>query len=350
MNKKILATILLLVATLAFAADKYISSSGDIVLKTATAKKVNLNDTLYTTQAGYVQVGTTATQSKVNIGPGSLWINANTTGDGIQFDIPGSGTPGKDYQIANTGVSDTMTFGGTGVSAATKIYHNVSSGNVGIGGAPSERLEVTRSDAGIIQKWNDSMHDSVALSISGAEAKFYTLSTTKLSFGTHGNADPVSMSILDGGKVDFSTGIGFAGAASTLDTYRAETLTSCLVDNAGNKSSNVSVYITKIGSIVTMTIPAVTMATSTSTDRFLTQNCSSAPYTPSQMPSWAFGGATEKYIPITVCNNGAYTTGVVAIGNSTVTRIWTTVARGNWTSGAVTTGLCDGTSATWSIY
>lgn len=193
---------LALVATIAFAAaDKYISSSGDIVLKTAASKKINLNDTLYTTQAGYVQVGTTATQSKVNIGAGSLWINSNTTGDGIQFDIPGSGTPGKDYQIANTGVSDTMTFGGTGVSAATKIYHNVSSGNVGIGAVPSEKLEVTRSDAGIVQKWTDSAHDSVVLSISGSDAKLYTLSTTKLQFGTHGNADPVAMTILDGGNV-----------------------------------------------------------------------------------------------------------------------------------------------------
>lgn len=33
MNKKILAVVLLLVATLAFAADKYISSSGNIILK-----------------------------------------------------------------------------------------------------------------------------------------------------------------------------------------------------------------------------------------------------------------------------------------------------------------------------
>ena len=58
MNKKLSATILLLVATLAFAADKYISSSGNIVLKTAASKYVSLNDTLYTTQAGKVGIGT----------------------------------------------------------------------------------------------------------------------------------------------------------------------------------------------------------------------------------------------------------------------------------------------------
>ena len=57
MNKKLLAVIFLLIATLAFAADKYISSSGNIVLKTAASKNVNLQDTLYTTQDGKVGIG-----------------------------------------------------------------------------------------------------------------------------------------------------------------------------------------------------------------------------------------------------------------------------------------------------
>ena len=204
MNKKILATILLLVATLAFAADKYISSSGDIVLKTATAKKVNLNDTLYTTQAGYVQVGTTATQSKVNIGPGSLWINANTTGDGIQFDIPGSGTPGKDYQIANTGVSDTMTFGGTGVSASTKIYHNISNGKVGIGTTPlaSLHLLVDSAYSPRILLSNTSAQSAFILGIPGGYYSYAFHHLTNAAFigqsltATPGTADYTSNKIM----------------------------------------------------------------------------------------------------------------------------------------------------------
>ena len=67
MNKKLLATILLLVASLAFAADKYISSSGDIVLKTAASMKVNLNDTLYTTQTSKVGVGTASPVVKLDV-------------------------------------------------------------------------------------------------------------------------------------------------------------------------------------------------------------------------------------------------------------------------------------------
>ena len=55
-------------ATIAFAAaDKYITSSGDVVIKTATSKKVNLQDTLYTTQAGKVGVGAANPASKFQV-------------------------------------------------------------------------------------------------------------------------------------------------------------------------------------------------------------------------------------------------------------------------------------------
>lgn len=62
-------------ATIAFAADKYISSSGDIILKTAMSKKVNLQDTLYTTQAGKVGIGTANPSYAVDI------VNSAASGD-----------------------------------------------------------------------------------------------------------------------------------------------------------------------------------------------------------------------------------------------------------------------------
>ena len=42
MNKKILAAIFLLVATLAFAADKYVNSSGNLILDAGTGSYVKV--------------------------------------------------------------------------------------------------------------------------------------------------------------------------------------------------------------------------------------------------------------------------------------------------------------------
>ena len=83
MNKKLLAVIFLLIATLAFAADKYISSSGNIVLKTAASKNVNLQDTLYTTQDGKVGIG-------ISTGMGNLLNLKNSGGGGAWMQVSDS--------------------------------------------------------------------------------------------------------------------------------------------------------------------------------------------------------------------------------------------------------------------
>lgn len=62
-----LLAIIALIATVAMAADKFISSSGNIVLKTATSKSVNLQDTLYTTQARKVGIGTGTPSNLLNV-------------------------------------------------------------------------------------------------------------------------------------------------------------------------------------------------------------------------------------------------------------------------------------------
>jgi hypothetical protein len=51
----------------AYGLDKYILSSGDTIIKTAVNKKVNVQDTLYTTQAGNVGIGTTTPAVKLDV-------------------------------------------------------------------------------------------------------------------------------------------------------------------------------------------------------------------------------------------------------------------------------------------
>ena len=85
-------------ATIAFAADKYITSSGDVVIKTATSKKVNLQDTLYTTQAGLVGIGKIPT-TKLDVN-GAISVAGDitvATGNTLKVDTitntAGTGTP-----------------------------------------------------------------------------------------------------------------------------------------------------------------------------------------------------------------------------------------------------------------
>ena len=168
MNKKILATILLLVATLAFAADKYISSSGDIVLKTATAKKVNLNDTLYTTQAGTVGIGVTPL--------------ANT-----KFSIKGNTDNSSQYNIqsVNNSGNQIMTLANNGelvvLRNGVSSFKVDASGNVGIGTAsPGTLFEVKNG-------W-PSIYHSDSSATAGYTIQHYTNTTgsTKATVGQYG--------------------------------------------------------------------------------------------------------------------------------------------------------------------
>lgn len=71
-----------LLATVAMAADKYISSSGNVVIKTATSKSVNLQDTLYTTQAGNVGVGTSTPAGKFDVNGKLTVLSSGNVGVG----------------------------------------------------------------------------------------------------------------------------------------------------------------------------------------------------------------------------------------------------------------------------
>lgn len=104
MNKKILAVVFLLVATMAFAADKYISSTGDVVIKTVVSKKVNLQDTVYATQDGKVGIGATpASKLEVTTGASTsatMGIRFNTSNPRMGFGVAASN--GFPYMSMNT--------------------------------------------------------------------------------------------------------------------------------------------------------------------------------------------------------------------------------------------------------
>lgn len=145
MNKKLLATIFLLVATLAFAAaDKYISSSGNIVLKTAATKNVNLQDSVYVKQTGEVGIGTPNPATALHIyntGSETLTLEKGNNAPSIGFKSNNS----KAWSVSLT---DTT-------SGKLGFYNNLygasvltlqQDGNVGIGTvSPSTTLNVKGS-------------------------------------------------------------------------------------------------------------------------------------------------------------------------------------------------------------
>jgi len=129
--------LLALLATMAFAvADKYISSSGDLILKTAVNKKVSLNDALYTTQAGNVGAGgVTAPQTKLET-TGVLRLQATASPT-----WPTSGTGLEMASLTSPDLSIIQGYNRTG-AVSKDIVLQYSGGNVGINMTPSYRLDV----------------------------------------------------------------------------------------------------------------------------------------------------------------------------------------------------------------
>jgi len=148
-KKTILAVFLLSLASICFAANKYIYSSGNLTLGTASNYYVNLQNILYTTQTGYVGIGTsiptsllqtndttaqTTTYTGVlhNVTATSSTSSINKVGMDIESTGSWSGT-----SAVNTGLVVNAT-GGTTNYAAT-----FNGGNVGIGtSSPGYSLDV----------------------------------------------------------------------------------------------------------------------------------------------------------------------------------------------------------------
>lgn len=131
---------ILAVASVAMAADKYISSPGNIVLKTATSKSVNLQDSVYATQAGKVGIGTTTPAFKLEV--------STSYNDGIHLkDTSGTVYGGlftESGQLALvTRSAHAMRFGTSDSTRMTIL----SDGKVGIGnGTPATQLHVFGSN------------------------------------------------------------------------------------------------------------------------------------------------------------------------------------------------------------
>lgn len=140
---KILALIFLLVATLAFAvADKYISSSGDLVLKTAVSKKVNLNDTLYTTQDNKVGV-------LLSLPSDYLDVRSATNGAGITVSGPtvsaGGSQPSIVFKRYSSGVLTTKSLiwgEGSGSSGAVGSSLHFATAPTGSSTSPVDRMMI----------------------------------------------------------------------------------------------------------------------------------------------------------------------------------------------------------------
>lgn len=152
--------IVALIATVAMAADKYISSSGNIVLKTATSKSVNLQDTLYTTQAGNVGVGTSTPAGKfdvnglltvlsngsVGIGntspTGKLWVgHSGASTAPLVIGDPTTISSDTGIYLRTNGVAYIGTSSALG-SLALNYHATLAGGNVGVGVVPQAKLDV----------------------------------------------------------------------------------------------------------------------------------------------------------------------------------------------------------------
>jgi hypothetical protein len=147
-------------ATVAMAADKYISSSGNVVIKTATSKSVNLQDTLYTTQAGNVGVGTSTPAGKFdvnslftvlsngsvgigNTAPTSkLWVgHSGASASPLVIGDPTTISSDTGIYLRTNGVAYVGTSSALG-SLALNYHATLAGGNVGVGVIPQAKLDV----------------------------------------------------------------------------------------------------------------------------------------------------------------------------------------------------------------
>jgi hypothetical protein len=273
--KYFIFVLLAITATIAFAAatDKYISSQGNIVIKTAASKTVGIQDSLYTKQTGEVGIGSVSS---------SGW---DTNFKALEFGSQSGGAIGT-YTNTDTYIMSNAYYnggwkyrraGGAGhlrLSSDNRgqlLFKNATTGSAG--GAITwvdafsvdnvgkmEQKSTVPSAFGGITSWNTETTGE-----SGFEAKDYNGSSqsrfgwdsangnhiwttnpgTTFKMGIN-NAPYLTMGST--GKVDFTTGIGFGAGASTLSNYTVSTWTPVISCNAGTfNSQSAEGYYVRVG-------------------------------------------------------------------------------------------------------
>jgi hypothetical protein len=195
-------------ATVAFAAtaDKYISSSGNLVLKTGATKSVSLQDSLYTEQGGDVGIGISNPDVKLHIKSNDPFLkvqDSSGTGDSSQVRVSfyddanvqqaylGFGTSGMLY-FNNMSTSGETKFNTGGEYTSVRITANNSGnsgGKVGIGttSAPTHRLQIkhpTINENIMYVEGNASSTTGYALGVDAGGTSFRVMNNGKVGIGT----------------------------------------------------------------------------------------------------------------------------------------------------------------------
>lgn len=157
--KYFLYALLVITATVAFGAavDKYISSQGNIIIKTAANKTVGIQESLYTKQTGEVGIGTNVPTSKLDVegSNGSTAIHIN--------DTSANSTPqlllindAQTWIIRNNGADSDKLIFRNGTTDTTNMVIQTD-GKVGIGySQPNAMLHVQTTNKGIWSERNNS--------------------------------------------------------------------------------------------------------------------------------------------------------------------------------------------------
>lgn len=115
--KKLLTLLsFIIITTAAMAADKYISSSGDLVLKTATGKGVNLNNGLYSKQDGTVGIGTLVPLGRLHVAAGSSFTDTAI----MERNVTTTNTVGSALRVLQTTTADMIDGFGAGLALGVK--------------------------------------------------------------------------------------------------------------------------------------------------------------------------------------------------------------------------------------
>jgi len=246
-------------ATVAFAADKYITSSGDVVIKTAVSQKVNLQDTLYTTQAGNVGVGKNDPTSKLQVlgtGTAPSLVNnrvftASTDADvtvamitngnaalasGQLLGLYSKRAPSSAFSFFNIVAGDDTNYN------ARNVFSVRGDGYI------SQSLGLNQS--GVVQQWMAPTHDTVRLAITGSQVYFGTVSTTRLDLRT-GDTDRLRIDGTSGKtelsvRSDSSCGIGNVCSGEFTPGWVCDIGANC------NAASNLRTIYARIGNVVTV--------------------------------------------------------------------------------------------------